>query len=318
MRKRPLGKTGIEVSEISFGSAALGIPYGLDVRTAEELPSDEDAARLVRTAEERGINFFDTARGYGRSEDVLGRAFEGMRERVIICTKSKSLFSDDGSLLKGSPLKRAIDTSMRESLSALRTDYVDVFLIHRVTDEVSDSQEVADVFREIKRQGAARAIGVSTYGANLARRAGESGNWDVIQIAYNLMDQTHAAVLPLAAKHGVGVMVRSVLLKGILGDKEPELHEVLKPVGEHRRRYLPFLSADVPTLVDLAVKFVLAHTGVSSALMGIDRMEYLERALAVADGNYLDETTLASVRKEAYPDPEFLNLPLWDRKGWLH
>ena len=86
---------------------------------------------------------------------------------------------------------------------------------------------------------------------------------------------------------------------------------------EHRKRYLELLCDRAPMLSALALKFVLSHKEVSSALLGIDKMEYLQEALAVADGNYFDEEMLARLRALAYPEPAFLDLPLWDRKGWL-
>ena len=77
------------------------------------------------------------------------------------------------------------------------------------------------------------------------------------------------------------------------------------------------LIETVSSLSDLATKFVLSSKEVSSVLVGIDKPEYLQSALAVADGNYLDRDAIVRARQLAYPDPEFLNLPMWDRKGWL-
>ena len=91
----------------------------------------------------------------------------------------------------------------------------------------------------------------------------------------------------------------------------------LKSIQEHRQKYTQLLNDRINNLSDLATKFVLSCEGVSSALVGIDKLEYLEKALMMADGNYLDIDMLEKAKRLAYPDPEFLNLPVWERKRWL-
>ena len=126
------------------------------------------------------------------------------------------------------------------------------------------------------------------------------------------------SIFSLAQKYGVGVVIRSVLFKGILTDRGQELHPKLKAVQQHRDVYHELLSETAPTLSELATKFVLSQRDVSSVLVGIDKMDYLQAALKVVDGNYLDETTLARAKKLAYPDPDFLDLHKWDVLGWLN
>ena len=317
MQMRDLGNTGIEVSEISFGSVSLGIPYGIGVKDEADMPGETEAVRLLHSALDHGINFFDTARGYGRSESILGKAFKGIRDRIIISTKCSSLFDKDGRLPEGRQLRSRVDESLRESLDELQTNYIDVFLLHSVNSEVLKNEEIVHIFSEYKRQGLIRACGVSTYGAVDTQKAIESGNWDVIQLAYNLFDQQEAVTFPMAAENGVGIMVRSVLFKGILTDRGRELNENLANIAAHREVYKELLSETGLTMSQLATKFVLSHKEVSSVLVGIDKMEYLDAAIAVADGNYLDEQTLTHAGELAYPDPEELDLQLWDKMGWL-
>ncbi len=78
MQMRDLGNTGIEVSEIAFGSVSLGIPYGIGVKDETDMPSENQAVGLLHNALDHGINFFDTARHYGRSESIFGKAFKGI------------------------------------------------------------------------------------------------------------------------------------------------------------------------------------------------------------------------------------------------
>jgi 1-deoxyxylulose-5-phosphate synthase len=317
MNMRELGNTGIEVSEISFGSVSLGIPYGIGVKDEADMPGETEAVRLLHSALDHGINFFDTARVYGRSESIFGKAFKGIRDRVVISTKCSSVFDEDGKLPEGRRLRSKIDESLRKSLDKLQTNYVDVLLLHSVNSEVLKSEEIVHIFSEYKRQGLIKASGVSTYGAIETQKAIESGNWDVIQLAYNLFDQQEAVTFPMAAENGVGIMVRSVLFKGILTDRGRDLNENLAHITVHREVYNELLSETGLTMSELATKFVLSHDEVSSVLVGIDKMEYLDAAIAVADGNYLDEQTLTRASELGYPDPDELDLQEWDRKGWL-
>ena len=318
MKQRKLGKTGIEVSEISFGSVPLGIPYGFTSDSPEKMLSDEEAIAVLRAALDGGINFFDTAPLYGRSEELIGRAFDRQRDDIVICTKcGHAIFDSEGRLLPDDQFREIVQASVKKSLRTMKTDYVDVFLVHKVTEELLNSKMVVDVFTELKKQGLVRSVGVSTYGPEQTCKAISSGDWDVVQLALSIMDQENLVALPLAIEHGVGVMVRSVLFRGILTDTCPKLHEKLKAVDDHRQRLLGLLGPGVESLSELATRFVLSQKGVSSALVGIDRASYLQDALNVAARGDLDGDTLSKALESAYPDPEFLDLPAWDRAGWV-
>ena len=318
MNRRTLGRTGISVSELAFGCVEIGIPYGIGVRSEADMLAEPDAVALLRTALDTGVNLFDTAPAYGRSERLLGKAFRGRRQRVVIATKLRyGLLRKDGTPLPLPELRAFVDESLRASLSALQTDYVDVLQVHESAEPLLENDDLTHVLGECKQRGLVRAVGISTYGPENTRRAIASGRWDVVQLALNLMDQRNADLLPIAECDHIGILVRSVLFKGILTSRGDELHAALRPVAEHRQRYLTLLSRRAPTLAALATKFVLSFPQVGSVLLGIDRLEYLDEALRMADGQYFHAGEVAHLRTLAYPDPEFLDLPTWDRRGWL-
>jgi aryl-alcohol dehydrogenase-like predicted oxidoreductase len=314
MNRRKLGSTGLKVSEIAFGGVEIGMPYGPH---KDKLLSDNEAADLLHNAVEKGINFFDTARGYGRSEEIMGKAFDGMRKKVLICTKCKHLRNTNGQLLENENIADFIENSVKTSLEKLQTDYIDVFLSHTADAEILENEKVIAAFKSIKQRGIAKAIGVSTYGYNDTKKAVESGNWDVVQLAFNLMDQSCRELLPIAKEKGVGVMVRSVLMRGILTDKKFNFHEKLRAIKLQRQKYRELLDEQITSLSDFATKFVLSFPEVSAALVGIDRQEFLDKAVELADGNYMDSEQLAKAESLAWPDPDFLDLSVWDRNGWL-
>lgn len=317
MNQRPLGNTGILVSEIAFGGVEIGLPYGIGVKSEADMLPESQAIRLLHAALDSGVNFFDTARMYGASETIMGRAFRDRRERVVICTKCRHFRDEKGGLPDSDTLVKIIQTSLRESLSALQTDFIDLYMLHQADVEILGREEIAETFVQLKKQGVIRATGVSNYKVEETKKAVDSGAWDVVQLPFNLMDQSQETQFSAAARAGVGIVVRSVLFKGILSEKGRNLHPALKDVEAHLRLYDQLLNPCAPDLPTLATKFALSFKEVSSVLVGIDRMEYLHSALAAADGDYLDEKTLARARALRYPQPEFLDLPKWDRMGWL-
>ena len=287
MKTRTLGRVGIDVSELAFGTVSLGRPYGIGISGPENMLVESEAIDLLRSAFDHGINFYDTANFYGQSEALLGKAFQGERDRVIICSKSASYHKRDEPLPSGREIRRITETSLQQSLSALQTSYLDVYMIHSGDVQSQRHPDVIELFTEYKKKGIIRATGVSVYTVEEATNAIESGFWDVVQMAYNLMDQRMGSIFSLAQKYGVGVVIRSVLFKGILTDRGQELHPKLKAVQQHRDVYHELLSETAPTLSELATKFVLSQRDVSSVLVGIDKMDYLQAALKVVDGNYL-------------------------------
>ena len=314
MNYRTLGKTGNQISEISFGGVEIGLPYGIGIKGKTDMISESDAINLLNSAIDRGINFFDTARMYGSSETLMGKAFKNKRDKVVISTKCTHLPSGK---LAPVQTKALIESSLKESLSALQTDYIDVYKLHNATLNHLRNDAILNTFSKLKKDGVIRATGVSTYTIDETKTAIEQGVWDVIQLSFNLMDQRQADMFDLALQAGIGIVVRSVLLKGILTDRGRNLHPALKNVSEHRDRYQELMDESTATLSSLSMKFVLSFSQVSSVLVGIDRMEYLENALATADGHYLNGEKLKRAQQLAYPEPGFLDLPEWDQKGWL-
>lgn len=317
MLRRPLGKTGISVSEVAFGGVEIGLPYGIGVESAADMLTESEAVHLLHAALDADINFFDTARMYGNSESIMGKAFIGRRDKVVLATKCRHFRDRNGAIPENSSLQHIIETSLQESLTALQTDYVDLFMLHQADLEILENETISQVFSDLKQSGVIRATGVSTYTPKETKKAIEKGLWDVIQLPFNLMDQRQEALFSAASLAGVGIVIRSVLMKGLLSDRGKNLHPALKEVEAHIAHYAKLLGEAAPDLPTLATKFALSFSDVSSILVGIDRLEYLHKCLQAANGHYLTEETKRRAQALAYPDPEFLNLPHWDKMGWL-
>ncbi|HRO46516.1 aldo/keto reductase [Agriterribacter sp.] len=317
MQRRFLGNTGIAVSEIAFGGVEIGLPYGIGVKWEEDMLPEKDAVQLLLTALDSGLNFFDTARLYGVSENIMGRAFAGRRDEIVLCTKCRHFRDKEGNLPGDGELRKIIRQSLKESLKALQTDYIDLYMLHQGDMEILDRDVIAGEMEKLKAKGIVRSIGVSTYSADESKRVITHGVWNVVQLPFNLMDQRQQSLFGLAEEKGVGIVVRSVLLKGLLSNRGTGLHPMLAPVEKHIQQYQGLLNGNLTSLPELAVKFALSFPQVSSVLVGMDKLDYLKQSLTAADGRYLSKDQLAHAQALSYPDPAFLNLPHWDKMGWL-
>jgi aryl-alcohol dehydrogenase-like predicted oxidoreductase len=294
----------------------LGIPYGIGVKTASDMLPEAEAIRLLQTAVDEGINFFDTAPAYGTSESLLGRAFADRRDLAVVCTKAPHQAANPELLADPTALRRLLADALEQSLRALGTDYVDVYMLHKATDEALRSPALVETLREFQQRGMIRTFGASTYPGGTTGTAIETGDWPVLQIAIHAMDRREEQYLPAAREKGVGIVARSVLFKGILTDRGRRLHPALAPVADHRERLFEALPAGLG-LARAATQYILGMSGITSVLLGIDRPAYLEQALATANAEPLPPKNRQAWDRLPFPDPEFLDLPAWDRNGWL-
>ena len=317
MKKRPLGKTGINISEIAFGGVEIGMPYGIGVNSNDDMLPVNEAIKLLQEALDLEINFFDTARIYGESERIMGEAFRNRRQEVVIATKCRHFLDKDGNLPPAQEIKPIIESSLHESLTALKSDYVDVFMLHQANAAILNHEEIAITFENLKKEGKIRATGASTQTFEETELAIGQGIWDVIQLPFNMVDQRQKELFPKAYEKGIGLVIRSVLLKGLLSDRGKNLHPALADVEKHLARYDSLLKDESYPLSTLAVKYVLSFPEISAALVGIDSLSYLYQSIDAADGRYLDENKLKQAEKLAYPDPAFIDLPYWSKMNWL-
>src|SRR5262245_35990167 len=236
MDYRPLGKTGLSVSALSQGGAAIGQQYG-PVSVAE-------VADCVHAAIDAGVNLIDTAAYYGKgeSEEILGEVLQGgWREKVAICTKACRL---DRAVFDFSP--EGTRKCFEQSLKRLRTDHVDILLAHDIefaTDYDYVFNETANVLQQLKKEGKTRFIGMSCYPLGLLKQAIERCDLDVvISYANYTMQNTRllSELLPIAEAKGVGVLNASPLSLGLFTNQgpppwhpgQPEIKEACRKAAE--------------------------------------------------------------------------------------
>ncbi|MDA1311919.1 MAG: aldo/keto reductase [Acidobacteria bacterium] len=307
LNKRRLGRTGLEVSEISLGCVEIGIEYGIPVAGEPRRPAEAEAERLLHTALDLGINHLDTARAYGDSEAIIGRVLSGRREEFILTTKIPVHKQQD---LPTADLKQHCRESLETSLRALRTDRIDVLLLHTAGPEILKREDLGELLSEAGA-GRVRSFGASVYGLESARVAIASEWCECVQIAYSILDRRPAVdVLDLAGARDVGVVARSVLLKGALTWRYRNLPDELEPLRQAVEEVAE-IAGGVQALPELAYRYVLSDRGIQTALVGASSAEEVEQAVAFAARGPLDDDQLARIRAITLADPAVLDPSSW-------
>jgi aryl-alcohol dehydrogenase-like predicted oxidoreductase len=278
-----LGASGLRVSRLGLGTAAFGYErYG--VAAPDE--GIVDAALVIRTiqaAVDGGITFFDTAPGYGRSEDLLGQAL-ALHKDCIIATKVS--IPEEIDTIAPSELSRLVEASLDASRRALRRDVLDIVQIHNATIPVLQQGRLVEQLERARNAGKLRWIGASVYGPDTALAVLRTEKIQVLQTALSLLDQRMCShVFPEAEKAGISILTRSALLKGALTMRARWLPESLRPVAEASERAVHRLGTTWNELPNLALRFCLALPAAHTVLVGVrEPAELLECLAAEAEG----------------------------------
>lgn len=301
MKQRLLGRTGLAVSEIGLGTVELGLDYGIGSAHGAVRPSEQDAARLLHFALDHGVTLIDTARAYGEAEGIIGRSLRDRRSEYVLASKVRPQ--------PGNP--SAARLSVEESLRQLATDCIDLAQMHCLDTEVEPDADTVGELLRLRDEGKIRFIGSSVYGPEAALAAIRIGPIDCVQVAYSALDRrVEDAVLSAAREHGVGVILRSVVLKGALTSRYRQLPAALTPLREGVEQ-LAAIAGGVEHLPQFAYRYVLATTPPHSALIGTASSAELSAAIAAAEMPPLDETTLAAVREVQIADERLLSPANW-------
>jgi aryl-alcohol dehydrogenase-like predicted oxidoreductase len=308
MNHRPLARTGVQVSPLCLGAMMFG-GWGN--------PDHDDSIKIIHRALDAGINFIDTADVYsrGESEEIVGTALAGRRDDVVLATKVHGTMGDDPNQFGNS--RRWIIREVEDSLRRLKTDYIDLYQIHRPEPD-TDIEETLGALSDLVHQGKVRYIGSSTFPASqiveaqwAARERGLE-RFVCEQPPYSLLARAiEADVLPTCLRHGMGVIPWSPLAGGWLSGKwrkgadapqstraerMPARYDLSDPANQRKLDAADALGklADEAgmTLIQMALAFVINHPAVTAAIIGPRTMEQLESQLGaeeiVLDAGLLD------------------------------
>src|SRR3954447_25920848 len=311
MDYRPLGRTGVQVTELCLGAMMFG---------AWGNPDHDESIRIIHAALDAGINFIDTADVYaaGESEEIVGKALAGgKRDDVVLATKFYNPMGDDPNRRGAS--RRWIVRAVEDSLRRLDTDWIDLYQVHRPSPDI-DIEETLGALSDLVHQGKIRYIGHSTFPAGpiveaqwVARERGLQ-RFVTEQPAYSMLVRAvEADILPTCRRHGMGVLSYSPLTGGWLfgrwrkgggqqdssrASRLPERFDISDPLNQRKLdavEQLTQLADDTGiTLVQLAIAFVLNHPAITAAIVGPRTMDHFQGQLAGADV-VLDQAVLERI-----------------------
>lgn len=309
METRRFADGGLSV--MMLGTAQFGMPYGVANRTGQ--PAYGDVVAMLKTAIDGGVNCFDTAAAYGCSEEVLGRALHelGVAERVVVVTKVRPLTADE--LADSTCAMRAVEQSVAESRRRLGIECLPLVLFHRETDAV-----YLPLVEQLSRRGWLRHAGVSCdHRPGPAARFAERSGVAALQVPANLLDRRHvqSGVFATASAHGVAVFVRSVYLQGLLRMPERAIPLALREVIPARRQLAAIADDAGLTLVELALRYMLAQPGVTCVLTGVETVAQVRSNIAMIERGPLEAGMVRVVDAVATSLPERLLTPsMWNEK----
>lgn len=290
MRHRQLGRTNLMVSEMALGALEMGRDWGIRISGNYGRPDEASAIRTIRDAIDAGINFIDTAPAYQLSEERVGRAVEGQRDSVYLATKVGEHYNDERGFWYDYG-REEVARSIEQSLRRLQTEHIDLLQIHSASVEIIERGETLEVMQRYQREGHVRFLGM-TGGNDAALAAIRTGEYDTVQVVYNILDQSAASeVFPAARDANIGVIVMVPLAQGALTDKWTHLSQE----RQERIRTLQFLLRPGQTLSQAALRFVLASPAVSCAIAGSRSIDNIRSNINAAQES-LSPDDLARIR----------------------
>jgi len=286
MKKRVLGRTGLQVSEIGLGGAFISSFGGMP---------QEESVRAIRGALELGVNYVDTAPSYANSEEVLGIALEGVKQPCYLSTKLGGWPQPFDPKAKG-----ALRASVERSLRLLRRDHIDILMIHEPdrpglydwwADYDSFHGPAAELLAELKQEGIIRFTGLGGTTAYELPRVMATGFYDVVLTAFNyslLWREAAIAVFPEAKKQNMGLIIGSPLQQGPLARRyDDEVRQGAPWLSPPRRAQYEalydYLDEIGLPIAEVGLRFVLSNPEVATTLMGARSLAEVEQNIAAAE-----------------------------------
>jgi aryl-alcohol dehydrogenase-like predicted oxidoreductase len=291
MQYRDLGKSGLSVSEIGYGTWGLGGDSYGDI--------DDDISKyLLSLAFDNGVNFYDTADlyGNGRSEKLLGDVFKKVRDKVIIASKGGTL-PHTGFHMPQDFSADHLTKALENSLERLGTDYIDLYQMHSPKISDLEKHDVIETLERFKKEGKIKSYGVSVRSPDDGKIAIERFNFPVVQVNFNLIDQRaiENGMFTLAGEKKVGIIVRTPLVFGYLTGKltgNENFHGIdhrknwpkdqLKKWADASRLFNFLCDKNKMTAAQIAIRFCLDQSQVSTVIPGMMKKSEVEENVMVS------------------------------------
>jgi aryl-alcohol dehydrogenase-like predicted oxidoreductase len=274
--QRELGRTGLQTTVIGFGALEIGRDWGVGSALERRRPGEDEAGETLRCVLGLGVNLIDTASAYHRSEERIGKALQGRRSDYLLATKCGEHNKEPDTFYDFS--YRAVRESIQRSLRLLQTTVIDILQIHFGPDphRVLDDGGCVRAMKEAQAEGQVKFLGASVNGAVLDRCI-DSGDFDVVQVGYSLLNQSEEERIARARARGIGVLIRSGLAGGWLTSRALRMPGNERPPGVNL--LFTLCQGDGEILTALALHFLARNEGVSAILVGSKSCGNVEQAL---------------------------------------
>jgi len=299
MQTRKLGWTDLNLSTIGLGTWAIG---GGGWKFSWGPQDDKESISAIRRALELGINWIDTAAvyGLGHSEEIVGKAIKGLRDKPIIATKCERVWDRDGNIF-GRLKKESIHSEVEASLKRLKIEVIDLYQIHWPEPD-EDIEEAWTTLGDLIKKGKIRYAGVSNFNLEQLKRVQPIHPLASLQPPYSMLERgIEKKILEYCSANNIGVIAYSPMQKGLLTGKFTKERAHKLPEDDHRRRdprfQEPELSANLKlvedlrsisekngkTVAQLAIAWVLRRPEVTSAIVGARRPSQIEETVVAGD-----------------------------------
>ncbi|WML45192.1 aldo/keto reductase [Neobacillus sp. PS3-40] len=292
MKKRQLGNSDLYVTELGLGCMSIG--------------TDELTARLIiEAALFEGVNYFDTADLYdaGKNETFVGSTLKKVRDKVIIATKVGNRWNKNKDSWSWDPSKKYIKEEVKNSLKRLGTDYIDLYQLHGGTIE-DPIDEIIDTFEELKVEGLIRYYGISSIRPNVIREYVAKSKIVSVMMQYSILDRRpEEDTLPMLHDHGISVVTRGPLAKGLLSEKmigKSSQKGYLDYSCDELNTILPMLKekmAPARSLTEIALQYNLANPTVASVVTGASSVEQIQANANAIDGRGLTKEEILLIKE---------------------
>lgn len=278
LEKRNIASMKEEVTFFGFGALSIGRDWGL---ADKERPDEKEAGKVLNSVLDLGINLVDTASAYHRSEERIGKSIASRRNEYVLASKCGEHNEEPATYYDFS--YDAIKESIDRSLTLLKTDVIDLMQIHFGPDpeKVIADGETVRAMKDAQREGKIRYLGASIDG-ELAKQCILSGDFDVMQMEYHLLNQQNEENIKLCEEKGLGVLIRTGLGRGLLTSRA--LQAELKPAK--LEKMLELVNGDGDLLTTLALNFLYENKGISSVLIGTKNLEHFKKNIDLLEKEF--------------------------------
>jgi aryl-alcohol dehydrogenase-like predicted oxidoreductase len=307
MEHRTLGRTGLLVSEIGFGSLEIGRDWGIPVGDDFGRPDEANAIRALNAALDAGITFIDTAPAYELSEERIGKAISHRRSEFTLATKVGERKNDGEQSLYDYSAK-ATTAFIEQSLKRMKTDVLDLVQIHSAPIEVIRKGETLGALVKAQEQGKIRFIGM-TGSVEAAIEAVNDGSYDTVQVSYNIVDRDpEKKLFPLCRERNIGVIIKDGLGAGRLTAKAKALPDDRRDDRVRAERlekafaegsWHPAKLIPAKSLAELALRWLLANRAVTTVIAGSRKIDHIAKNVCASDGRYLTPDQVREINRVA-------------------